>query len=249
MNYGDDSFWLLIVTKTSPGFVITWSKFFVQNPWSICFLFGVFERLNFLTNQCLIMVWMKVLVGSILIFFFALKLLKFSWVKLLQKLILLNCVMGCVQVGCKLYMKTSNTDWLSTLLRSEFFGSCFHHQEFRKNEKNLFCIDCNVGLCRHCMTAHCLHRRLQICKYVYHDVVRLQEMQKHLDCSKIQVCFYSLSSIMELLLSPNLMWLLHYWLRFDGICNKYPLTIFKICIHLVVCNHGFLVVFWSQNQS
>ncbi|KAF3432083.1 hypothetical protein FNV43_RR26822 [Rhamnella rubrinervis] len=89
-------------------------------------------------------------------------------------------------VGCKLYNKKNNTDWLSTLLRSEFFGSCFHHQDSRKNEKNLFCIDCNVGLCRHCMTSHCLHRRLQICKYVYHDVVRLQEMQKHLDCSKIQ---------------------------------------------------------------
>ncbi|KAM6546777.1 hypothetical protein CsatB_027513 [Cannabis sativa] len=38
----------------------------------------------------------------------------------------------------------------------------------------------------HCVTSHCLHRRLQICKYVYHNVVRLQDIQKHLDCSKIQ---------------------------------------------------------------
>ncbi|XP_041016349.1 protein RGF1 INDUCIBLE TRANSCRIPTION FACTOR 1-like [Juglans microcarpa x Juglans regia] len=78
------------------------------------------------------------------------------------------------------------TDWLSTLLQSKFFGPCIHHQEIRKNEENVFCIDCSLGFCRHCMAAHCFHRRLQICKYVYHDVVRLHEMQKHLDCSKIQ---------------------------------------------------------------
>ncbi|XP_062113295.1 protein RGF1 INDUCIBLE TRANSCRIPTION FACTOR 1 [Humulus lupulus] len=90
-------------------------------------------------------------------------------------------------IGCNLVIKKKKkTDWLNTLLRLKFFDSCVHHQEYRKNEKNLFCIDCNLGFCRHCLTAHCLHRRLQICKYVYHNVVRLQDMQKHLDCSKIQ---------------------------------------------------------------
>ncbi|XP_044490799.1 protein RGF1 INDUCIBLE TRANSCRIPTION FACTOR 1-like [Mangifera indica] len=77
-------------------------------------------------------------------------------------------------------------DWLSTLLHCEFFLSCIEHQQLRKNEKNVFCIDCNLDFCRHCEAAHGLHRRLQICKYVYQDVVRLQDMQKHLDCSKIQ---------------------------------------------------------------
>ncbi|XP_024019354.1 uncharacterized protein LOC21390182 [Morus notabilis] len=89
-------------------------------------------------------------------------------------------------VGCKLLLKKKKTDWLNALLHSKFFDSCVHHPDYRKNEKNLFCIDCNLGFCRHCVTAHCLHRRLQICKYVYHNVVRLQDMQKHLDCSRIQ---------------------------------------------------------------
>ncbi|KAL5827754.1 hypothetical protein ACOSQ3_019601 [Xanthoceras sorbifolium] len=93
-------------------------------------------------------------------------------------------------VGCKFIIKTTKrsatTEWLSALLHFDFFNSCDEHQHLRKNERNVFCIDCNFGLCRHCETAHCLHRRLQICKYVYHDVVRLQDMQKHLDCSKIQ---------------------------------------------------------------
>ncbi|KAL4361147.1 hypothetical protein GQ457_04G010220 [Hibiscus cannabinus] len=87
-------------------------------------------------------------------------------------------------VGCGLYIK-KKTDWLSTLLESEFFGPCFDHQDLRKNDKNVFCIDCCLEFCRHCK-AHSQHRSLQICKYVYQDVVRLQEMQKHLDCSKIQ---------------------------------------------------------------
>ncbi|KAK7836662.1 protein RGF1 INDUCIBLE TRANSCRIPTION FACTOR 1 [Quercus suber] len=89
-------------------------------------------------------------------------------------------------VGFKYYIK--ETDWLSALLHCKFFGSCSDHQELRKNEKNVFCIDCSIGCCRHCIKDddHCFHRQLQICKYLFNDVVRLQEMQKHLDCSKIQ---------------------------------------------------------------
>ncbi|KAL5553294.1 hypothetical protein UlMin_040695 [Ulmus minor] len=89
-------------------------------------------------------------------------------------------------VKCKLPVKKKETDWLNSLLRCEFFESCVHHEDVRKNEKNWFCIDCHVGFCRHCVSVHCLHRRLQICKYVYHNVVRFHDIQKHLDCSKIQ---------------------------------------------------------------
>ncbi|XP_050234219.1 protein RGF1 INDUCIBLE TRANSCRIPTION FACTOR 1 [Mercurialis annua] len=88
-------------------------------------------------------------------------------------------------VGCKLYIKKKG-DWLSALLESKFFDSCDHHQQLRKNEKNVFCLDCNLEFCRHCVKSHFLHRQLQICKYVYHDVVRLLDIQKHLDCSRIQ---------------------------------------------------------------
>ncbi|KAL4586452.1 hypothetical protein LXL04_011088 [Taraxacum kok-saghyz] len=77
--------------------------------------------------------------------------------------------------------------WIVNLLESKFFGACIDHRNMRKNEKNVFCIDCNLCFCRHCVTAcHHRHRRLQICRYVYHDVVRLQDIQKHLDCSNIQ---------------------------------------------------------------
>ncbi|WCJ33655.1 PLATZ transcription factor family protein [Euphorbia peplus] len=90
-------------------------------------------------------------------------------------------------VGCKLYIKKKREgDWLTSLLNRKFFDSCIIHQQLRKNEKNVFCMDCNLEFCRHCVKSHFLHRQLQICKYVYQDVVRLQDIQKHLDCAKIQ---------------------------------------------------------------
>ncbi|PWA76740.1 PLATZ transcription factor family protein [Artemisia annua] len=81
--------------------------------------------------------------------------------------------------------------WVVNLLESKFFGTCIDHQSQRKNEKNMFCIDCKLCFCKHCVAGaktrcHQHHRRLQICRYVYHDVVRLQEIQKHFDCSNIQ---------------------------------------------------------------
>ncbi|KAI3453199.1 hypothetical protein Pfo_009862 [Paulownia fortunei] len=95
-------------------------------------------------------------------------------------------------VGCNVRLrKRKPAEWVSGLLGSKFFGSCVDHGELRKNEKNLFCIDCNLCFCKHCVTSsahdYCLHRRLlQICKYVYRDVVRLHDIQQHLDCSLIQ---------------------------------------------------------------
>ncbi|KAL1201107.1 Protein RGF1 INDUCIBLE TRANSCRIPTION FACTOR 1 [Cardamine amara subsp. amara] len=84
--------------------------------------------------------------------------------------------------------RTSDEDWLETLLKSEFFGICMDHKYLRKNEKNVFCIECNVEICRHCCNSetHLLHRRLQICKYVYQDVLRLLDIQHYFDCSEIQ---------------------------------------------------------------
>ncbi|KAL3510378.1 hypothetical protein ACH5RR_029779 [Cinchona calisaya] len=106
-------------------------------------------------------------------------------------------------VGCTIRLKKRRPEWLNTLLRSKFFGSCADHHDLRKNEKNIFCIDCNIGLCKHCMasSSHCLHQWFQICKYVYHDVVRLQDIQKHIDCSKIQT--YKINGEKAIHLNPR----------------------------------------------
>ncbi|KAL2347806.1 hypothetical protein Fmac_001806 [Flemingia macrophylla] len=89
------------------------------------------------------------------------------------------------KIGQNRLPKERKIDWVSVLLKSSF-GCCDEHKDIRFNEKNVFCIDCTAGLCRHCKEAHSLHRRFQIYKYSYQDVVRHSELQKYFDCSNIQ---------------------------------------------------------------
>lgn len=78
-------------------------------------------------------------------------------------------------------------DWLDALLIDNF-GNCKKHKE-KFNEKNVFCLDCGISLCRHGKDSHSLHRRFQIYKYCYQDVVRYSDLLKYFDCSNIQVLF------------------------------------------------------------
>ncbi|XP_072091443.1 protein RGF1 INDUCIBLE TRANSCRIPTION FACTOR 1 isoform X3 [Arachis hypogaea] len=76
--------------------------------------------------------------------------------------------------------------WLEGLMRETFFGGCGAHQNQRKNEKNVFCLHCCLSICPHCLPFHRLHPLLQVRRYVYHDVVRLDDLEKLIDCSNIQ---------------------------------------------------------------
>ncbi|CAI0392648.1 unnamed protein product [Linum tenue] len=77
--------------------------------------------------------------------------------------------------------------WLSGLMGERFFGSCVVHEERRKNEKNAFCLLCCHAICPHCLPAeHHTHPFLQVRRYVYHDVVRVGDLEKLIDCSYIQ---------------------------------------------------------------
>ncbi|XP_078433263.1 protein RGF1 INDUCIBLE TRANSCRIPTION FACTOR 1-like [Wolffia australiana] len=79
--------------------------------------------------------------------------------------------------------------WLGGLLKEEaFFSSCFSHEHRKKNEKNIFCLGCCCSICPHCASssAHITHPLLQVRRYVYHDVVRLDDLEKLIDCSYVQ---------------------------------------------------------------
>ncbi|MED6192310.1 hypothetical protein PIB30_009122 [Stylosanthes scabra] len=77
--------------------------------------------------------------------------------------------------------------WLSKLMRERFFGECGVHQNLRKNDKNVLCLHCCLSLCPHCLPLHPHHHPLlQVRRYVYHDVVRLGDLEKLIDCSNIQ---------------------------------------------------------------
>ncbi|PHU04296.1 hypothetical protein BC332_25118 [Capsicum chinense] len=76
--------------------------------------------------------------------------------------------------------------WLGALLSEKFFNACIFHEDAKKNEKNVFCLDCCEGLCPRCLNTHRSHRLLQIRRYVYHDVIRLGDANKLLDCGFVQ---------------------------------------------------------------
>ncbi|KAL3616512.1 hypothetical protein CASFOL_039902 [Castilleja foliolosa] len=49
-------------------------------------------------------------------------------------------------------------EWLSALLTEKFFNACIVHEDERKNDKNVFCLDCCEGICPHCLADHRSHR-------------------------------------------------------------------------------------------
>ncbi|CAN4113110.1 unnamed protein product [Withania somnifera] len=82
--------------------------------------------------------------------------------------------------------------WLEALYREKFFAPCSIHKCAKKNEKNICCLDCCTSICPHCVMAHRFHRLLQIRRYVYHDVVRIEDLEKLIDCSNVQA--YTINS-------------------------------------------------------
>ncbi|CAH8285201.1 unnamed protein product [Eruca vesicaria subsp. sativa] len=76
--------------------------------------------------------------------------------------------------------------WLEVLLKEKFFNACLDHEEEKKNEKNILCIDCCLSICPHCLPSHTSHRLLQIRRYMYNDVLKVEDGTKLMDCSLIQ---------------------------------------------------------------
>lgn len=83
--------------------------------------------------------------------------------------------------------------WLEPLLRCEFFGHCKNHTS-GKHEKNQFCLDCCAGpFCPEGLTqSHGGHASVQVRKASHRDVIRIVDIQGHLDISNIQ--FYTINS-------------------------------------------------------
>ncbi|OAY26497.1 protein RGF1 INDUCIBLE TRANSCRIPTION FACTOR 1 [Manihot esculenta] len=90
--------------------------------------------------------------------------------------------------GAELMMSNNTVKpaWLEGLMAETFFGGCGVHENRRKNEKNIFCLLCCLSICPHCLPSHRSHPLLQVRRYVYHDVVRLEDLEKLIECSYIQ---------------------------------------------------------------
>lgn len=67
-----------------------------------------------------------------------------------------------LQVGYAISVLPQRPDWLEALLTEKFFNPCLKHAASKKNERNIFCVDCNDSICQHCLAAHRTHRLLQV---------------------------------------------------------------------------------------
>jgi hypothetical protein len=77
--------------------------------------------------------------------------------------------------------------WLKPLLEEQFFIHCKYHTDSHKSECNMYCLDCmNGALCSLCLSHHKDHPIIQIRRSSYHDVIRVNEIQKYLDISCVQ---------------------------------------------------------------
>ncbi|XP_074377464.1 protein RGF1 INDUCIBLE TRANSCRIPTION FACTOR 1 [Apium graveolens] len=93
--------------------------------------------------------------------------------------------------------------WLESLLSEKFYNACIIHEESRKNEKNIFCLDCCDSICPHCINPHASHRLLQIRRYVYHDVLKLCDADKLMDCAFVQAYISNAAKVVFLKQRPQ----------------------------------------------
>ncbi|KAJ1278102.1 hypothetical protein BS78_04G053300 [Paspalum vaginatum] len=92
--------------------------------------------------------------------------------------------------------------WVAGLVAESFFVACPAHESRKKNERNIFCLACCASICPHCApAAHRRHPLLQVRRYVYHDVVRLGDLEKLIDCSYVQT--YTINSAKVIFLKPR----------------------------------------------
>ncbi|XP_059636211.1 protein RGF1 INDUCIBLE TRANSCRIPTION FACTOR 1 [Cornus florida] len=102
------------------------------------------------------------------------------------KCYLVQITSNCSNLQASICLGIQKPAWLEALYTHRFFVPCPIHEMAKKNEKNVCCLDCCTSICPHCVPSHRFHRLVQVRRYVYHDVVRLEDLEKLIDCSNVQ---------------------------------------------------------------
>ncbi|XP_052200860.1 protein RGF1 INDUCIBLE TRANSCRIPTION FACTOR 1-like isoform X2 [Diospyros lotus] len=80
--------------------------------------------------------------------------------------------------------------WLQGLMAETFFAACGVHENRRKNEKNIYCLDCCQSFCPHCLSSHHSHPLLQPYTINSAKVIFLNQRAQSRSCKgSANICF------------------------------------------------------------